>query len=118
VIAQVLLAKRGGKGRVAAQEILIASTGVRSLIREGKTYQIPSAIQTGAKYGMQSLEQALTKLSVNGVIDAGEAERTLAALGLSREDAAAEKLQSLVGGGTTVRTAASPSGIFRPPPKP
>src|SRR4029079_15295848 len=57
VIAQVLVPKRGGKGRVAAQEILVASTGVRALIREGKNYQIPSAIQTGGKYGMQSLEQ-------------------------------------------------------------
>src|SRR6187401_1145384 len=51
VIAQVLVPKRGGKGRVAAQEILVASTGVRALIREGKNYQIPSAIQTGGKYG-------------------------------------------------------------------
>jgi twitching motility protein PilT len=110
VVAQVLLAKRGGKGRVAAQEIMIASTGVRSLIREGKTYQIPSAIQTGGKYGMQSLEQALTKLSVNGVIDPGEAERQLAALGLSREDAAADKLQTIIGGGTTKVTTPPPGG--------
>jgi twitching motility protein PilT len=111
VIAQVLLTRRGGKGRVAAQEILVASTGVRALIREGKTYQIPSSIQTGGKYGMQSLEQALTKLSVNGVIDAGEAERQLAALGLSREDAAAEKLQALTGGTTTRMAAPPPTGV-------
>jgi twitching motility protein PilT len=113
VVAQVLLAKRGGKGRAAAQEILIASTGVRSLIREGKTYQIPSAIQTGGKYGMQSLEQALTKLAVNGVIDPGEAERQLAALGLSREDAAVDKLQNLVGGGMT-KVTTPPPGAPRP----
>src|SRR6185295_13374203 len=73
IIAQVLLPKKGGKGRVAAQEILIASTGVRSLIRESTTYQIASAIQTGAKYGMQSLEQALSKLSMNGKITREEA---------------------------------------------
>jgi twitching motility protein PilT len=95
VIAQVLLPKKGGKGRAAAQEILVASTGVRSLIREGKTYQIPSAIQTGTKYGMQSLEQSLSKLSASGVIDPAEAERQLAALGLAREDAAAERLQAM-----------------------
>jgi twitching motility protein PilT len=92
VIAQVLLQKKGGKGRVAAQEILMASTGVRSLIREGKTYQLPSAIQTGAKYGMQSLEQALAKLATNGLVEASEAERQLSALGLSREDAAEQKM--------------------------
>jgi twitching motility protein PilT len=114
VIAQVLLPKRGGKGRVAAQEILIASSGVRSLIREGKTYQIPSAIQTGAKYGMQSLEQHLSKLSLSGTIDPGEAERTLAALGLAREEAAAEKLQSLTTG-STQRIVLSQAGAVRPP---
>ena len=110
VIAQVLLPKKGGKGRVAAQEILIASTGVRSLIRESKTYQIPSAIQTGAKYGMQSLEQALSKLSVTGMVDPAEAERQLAALGLSREDAAADKLQAM----TQVRPAPSAATSVRP----
>ncbi len=116
VIAQVLLAKRGGKGRVAAQEILVASTGVRSLIREGKTYQIPSAIQTGGKYGMQSLEQTLSKLSLNGTIDPGEAERQLAALGLAREDVAAERLQSL-SSPATARVVLPPGGL-RPPSRP
>jgi twitching motility protein PilT len=111
VIAQILLPKRGGKGRVAAQEVLIASSGVRSLIRDGKTYQIPSAIQTGAKYGMQTLEGALTKLAQNGVIDPSEPERQLAALGLGREDAAG--MQGLAGGGTT-RILPSSQGIARP----
>jgi twitching motility protein PilT len=97
------MAKKGGKGRVAAQEILIASSGVRSMIRDGKTYQIPSAIQTGAKYGMQSLEQCMTKLSVNGLIDAAEAERQLAALGLSRDADARETTVMQPSGGTTSR---------------
>ncbi len=96
VVAQILVPKRGGKGRCAAQEILIASTGVRAMIREGKTYQIPSAIQTGAKYGMQSLEQALTRLAAEGVIDAGEPERQLAALGLGREEEADKRLQQML----------------------
>ena len=105
VIAQVLLPKKGGKGRVAAQEILLASTGVKSMIREGKTYQIPSAIQTGAKYGMQSLEQCLTKLSVSGLVEASEVERQLAALGLSREDSADATMRA---------AAASPPAAARP----
>ncbi len=89
VVAQILVPRRGGRGRAAAQEILVASTGVRAMIRDGKTYQIPSALQTGAKYGMTSLEQTLTKMALDGVIDAGEPERQLAALGLGREDAPA-----------------------------
>jgi twitching motility protein PilT len=103
VVAQVLLKKKGGKGRVAAQEILIASSGVRALIREGKTFQIPSAIQTGAKYGMQTLEQALTKLVGTNAIDAKEAEETLASLGLGREEAAEAKLQAITSAPGTTR---------------
>jgi hypothetical protein len=68
------------------------NSGVRAMIREGKTYQIPSAIQTGAKYGMQSLEQCLTKLAVAGLVEGSEVERQLAALGLSREEAAEANL--------------------------
>ena len=107
VVAQVLLPKKGGKGRVAAQEILLASTGVKAMIREGKTFQIPSAIQTGAKYGMQSLEQCLTRLSVNGLVEAAEVERTLAALGLTREETADAAL--LRGGGVAPAGGAPPT---------
>jgi Tfp pilus assembly ATPase PilU len=106
-VAQILVPKRGGKGRVAAQEILIASTGVRAMIREGKTYQIPSAIQTGAKYGMQSIEQALTRMAADGVIDASEPERQLSALGLGREDEADKRLQAML----AAKPAATPSPV-------
>jgi twitching motility protein PilT len=68
IVAQRLLPRADGKGRVAVQEILVATAAVRSLIREGKTHQIPSAIQTGRASGMQSLEQAVTKLSTMGTI--------------------------------------------------
>ncbi len=95
VIAQILVPRRGGKGRVGVQEILVASTGVRAMIRDAKTYQIPSALQTGAKYGMQSLEQALSKLALDGVIDAGEPERQLAALGLREETPAAQQATAI-----------------------
>ena len=47
------------KGRCAALEILIATPAVRNLIREGKTYQIASVMQTGKKYGMQTLDDAI-----------------------------------------------------------
>ena len=47
------------KGRVAALEIMIAIPAVRNLIREAKTFQIPSAMQTGKKYGMQTLDDSI-----------------------------------------------------------
>jgi len=85
VVAQILLPRRGG-GRVAAQEILVATTAVRALIREGKTHQLLSTIQTGQKFGMQSLEQSLTRLQAEGLIDRDTAEHHLASIGLARED--------------------------------
>jgi twitching motility protein PilT len=68
VIAQNLLKKKGG-GRVAALEILLVTSGVAANIREGKTYQIPSAMQIGAKYGMQLLNDALEKLVKSDTIE-------------------------------------------------
>ncbi|MBI4566529.1 MAG: type IV pilus twitching motility protein PilT [Planctomycetes bacterium] len=115
IVAQILLPRKGGKGRVAAHEILVASTGVRAMIREGKTFQIPSAIQTGAKYGMQSLEQSLNKLAMEGVIEMAEVANQLAALGLSREDVADRRLQTAVSvpgtaGMSLSRTGTAPQG--------
>ena len=72
VVAQTLIARTGG-GRVAAQEILIASPAVRNLIREDKTAQIYSAIQTGGTLGMQTLDQSLRKLLNAGLISHGAA---------------------------------------------
>jgi twitching motility protein PilT len=68
VIAQVLLPKLGG-GRVAAHEILISTSAVKAMIRDGKTHTLPNVIQTGARLGMQSLEQALTRLAGEGIVD-------------------------------------------------
>ena len=60
-IAKALLPKIGG-GRVAAYEILVATPAVRSLIRQNKSFQIPSAMQTGKRQGMQLLDDALVEL--------------------------------------------------------
>ena len=73
VIAQTLFKRADQKGRVAALEILVAVPAVRNLIREGKTFQIPSSIQTGKKYGMQLLDDAIMELFNKGIISADEA---------------------------------------------
>ena len=62
-----------GSGRVAAAEILIATPAVRNLIREGKSYQLEAVIQTGAEYGMQSMDRELVNLIHSGVISYDEA---------------------------------------------
>ncbi len=59
VVAQNLFKRIDKKDRCAALEIMIATPAVRNLIREGKTFQIPSMIQTGKKYGMQTLDDAI-----------------------------------------------------------
>jgi twitching motility protein PilT len=71
VIAQMLLPRTGG-GRVAALEILTATSAVRNLIREGKTFQLPSVIQTSARDGMQSIEAAMRDLLNAGKIRAAD----------------------------------------------
>lgn len=67
VISQTLLKKIGG-GRVAAHEIMIGVPAIRNLIRENKVAQMYSAIQTGANYGMTTLDQSLKNLVAKGVI--------------------------------------------------
>ena len=62
IVAQQLLKSADGKGRVVAQEILIGTSGVAAMIREGKTFQIPSAMQAGQTVGMQTNDMALERL--------------------------------------------------------
>lgn len=69
VIAQKLLVRKGGEGRILAAEVMVANVAVRNLIREDKIYQIPSVIQSGGKSGMQSLDQDLQRLLHKGLID-------------------------------------------------
>lgn len=73
VVAQVLFKRVDTKGRCAALEIMIATPAVRNLIREGKTFQIPSSIQTGKRYGMQLLDDAIMELLNNGKIHPDDA---------------------------------------------
>jgi twitching motility protein PilT len=73
IICQTLLKTKDGKGRLCAQEILVAVPAVRNLIREDKTSQIMSVIQTGAQHGMQSMDQCLKALVMEGKVAAEEA---------------------------------------------
>ncbi len=68
IICQTLLPKAEGSGRVLAMEMMPVTPAIRNLIREGKTFQIPNAIQSGAQYGMQSLEVSLKNLYLQGLI--------------------------------------------------
>ena len=67
VISQVLCKKNGG-GRIAGFELMVATTSIQSLIRENKTFRITSDIQTGAKYGMITMDACLLALFRQGKI--------------------------------------------------
>jgi twitching motility protein PilT len=73
VISQVLFKRIDKKALCVALEILIATPAARNLIREGKTHQIPSVIQTGKKYGMMLLDDAIMGLYEKGWISADDA---------------------------------------------
>jgi twitching motility protein PilT len=73
VVSQTLFKRIDVKGRCAALEILICTPAVRNLIREGKTYQIPSVMQTGKKFGMQTLDDAILLYLQKGMITAEDA---------------------------------------------
>lgn len=74
IVAQTLLPTKDGNGRLPVLEILIANAAVRNLIREEKTYQIPSVIQSGTKEGMQSKDQSLYNFVMGGILDRSVAE--------------------------------------------
>jgi twitching motility protein PilT len=77
VVAQVLLRKTGG-GRVAAREVLLNTPAVRSVLAEGKTSQLPLAIEGGRVHGMAPLNDALVGYVQNGMVDVREASRRAA----------------------------------------
>jgi twitching motility protein PilT len=92
VVAQALLRRADQAGRVAAFEVLVVTAGVANMIREGKTHAIASAIQTGGKFGMVSMNDALAALVAKGTVAPEEAylkaadkhdlENRLAAIGV------------------------------------
>jgi twitching motility protein PilT len=68
VVCQTLCRTRDGRGRAVATEVLVATPAIRNLVREGKTHQIYSAMQAGAKHGMHTMDQHLADLVMRGTI--------------------------------------------------
>jgi twitching motility protein PilT len=68
VVCQTLLKTADGKGRTVATEIMTATSGIKNLIREGKTHQIYSAMQAGASHGMVTMDQSLATLVKKGTV--------------------------------------------------
>lgn len=75
IVAQQLLVKKDRQGRVAAMEVLICTQAVRNLLREGKTFQLPSVMQTGSAVGMQTLESHIRSLVDQDIISREEAAK-------------------------------------------
>ncbi|HUR84754.1 MAG TPA: type IV pilus twitching motility protein PilT [Solirubrobacteraceae bacterium] len=91
IVTQQLLPTADGAGRVAACEVLLATPAIRNLIREGKTHQIYSSLQTGASVGMQTMDAALATLVRNGKITQKLAES---------RSSTPEELRRLLGAGS------------------
>jgi twitching motility protein PilT len=89
IVTQQLLPTADGSGRVAACEVLVPNAAVRNLIREGKTHQIYSVLQTGSAQGMQTMDAALVSL-----VRAGRISQQLA----EERSSAPEELRRLMGG--------------------
>jgi twitching motility protein PilT len=89
IMTQQLLPTADGSSRVVAAEVLVPTPAVRNLIREGKTHQIPSAMQTGSGVGMQTMDAALASLVRSGTITQRLAEQ---------RSSTPEELRRLLGG--------------------
>jgi twitching motility protein PilT len=73
IVSQQLLKSTDGKGRVAAYEVLVSSSALAAMIREGKTFQIPSVMQAGQAVGMQTMDMALERLLQKGAVSFDDA---------------------------------------------
>ena len=111
IVTQQLLPTPDGQGRVAACEVLVPTPGVRNLIREGKTHQIYSALQTGGSHGMQTMDAAMVDL-----VRTGKITRELA----ERRSSTPEELKRLMGENGVAGMNSTPGsmGITMPAPLP
>ena len=92
IISQQLLKSEGGAGRVAAYEVLVSSSALAAMIREGKTVQIPSLMQAGQSVGMQTMDMALERLLQKGEVSFEDAlEKAIDKESFTRVNAAAKR---------------------------
>ncbi len=110
VVAQTLFPRIDRPGRVAALEILVSTHAVANLIREGKTFQIPSTMQTGGDVGMITFESSLGKLVSEGKVDRSVADNFL---GKKRP-----KEEGAMAGSTSSHTTHAPGAKAPTPPRP
>jgi twitching motility protein PilT len=73
VLSQVLCRRAGGEGRIPATELMFVNTAIRSMIRDGESHKIDSALQSGRAQGMHRLDDSLFRLAMEGVIGGEEA---------------------------------------------
>lgn len=84
ILSQQLFPRADHLGRVAAVEVMLATTAVRSLIREGKTHQLPTVMQTNAKLGMQTMDKAIMDLVQKGLVSYDVAQEKMQSPGSIR----------------------------------
>ncbi len=119
VVAQTLLRRADGSGRVGAFEILVGTNAVRNLIRENQVAQMYSMMQTGSRYGMITMEDAITDLEESGLISKEEARRALMTASDKEEDRDEDVAAAALGGGRIgedLSEDTTESGFARPVP--
>jgi len=116
VISQALLKRASGSGRVAAYEIMVANHAVSNLIREGKTFQIQSIIQTGRREGMILMEQHVRELLQAGTVTPEEASTYVPELAGAGHSATAAPSGAPAKGGATQAHGAKPAAPSAPAP--
>jgi twitching motility protein PilT len=108
VVAQTLLKRADGAGRVGCYEVLVGTNAVRNLIRENQIPQMYSMMQTGSRYGMVTMEDAVQGLLESGLIDKHEARRVLMSTSDEQVDEGEERDEDYASaalGGTKIATA-------------
>ena len=110
VIAQTLVRKADGQGRVGAFEILVGTNAVRNLIRENQIPQMYSMMQTGSRYGMVTMQDAIADLFEAGLIDKDEARRATLLTTNDDSDDDNEYAAAALGGAKLDESAAGGSG--------
>lgn len=99
IVAQSLLSRADGSGRVGAYEVLVGTNAVRNLIRENQVPQIYSMMQTGMRYGMVTMEDAVADLLESGIIDKDEARAAIMRSTDEEEDRDEDYAAASLGGG-------------------